>query len=380
MPWSRPTLSDLIDQAAADINSTVSGADARLRFSNLNVIARLMAGLAHQHYGYEDWIARMGVPFTAKDEFLAAWAAFKNVFLKPATQASVQVQFTGCTTGTSIPINTPLVRGDGIVYTCTVAGNEDGSGNILITVQANVAGAAGNSDIGVVLTLGVAIAGVPSNGAVSAVVSVGADVETENEFYNRMLEAYQNPPQGGSATDYVLWAKQVTGVTRAWCRPNGSGPGSVIVYFMEDDVRAGNSGFPIGTNGVATAETRAAPAFGDQLAVANYIFPLEPVTALVYASAPSQNAVVVTISGLSGATTATKDAVEAALDDMFFRLGSPGAVYLPDDAVGGTIDISDFEDAITSVPNTGDFILVAPAANVTSADGALPIRGTTTFP
>ena len=44
-----------------------------------------------------------------------------------------------------------------------------------------------------------------------------------------------------------------------------------------------HGGFPQGTNGVAALETRDTAATGDQLAVANYLYPLRPVTPIVYA-------------------------------------------------------------------------------------------------
>ena len=60
---------------------------------------------------------------------------------------------------------------------------------------------------------------------------------------------------------------------------------------MMDVSEAAHGGFPQGTNGVAGAETRDTAATGDQLAVANYIYPLRPATALVYACAPASQAV-----------------------------------------------------------------------------------------
>jgi uncharacterized phage protein gp47/JayE len=75
MPFSRPTLTQLIQQTAADIASAVPGADALLRFSNLGIVAKMFSGLAYLHYGYQDWIAKEAVPFTATDEFLEGWAA-----------------------------------------------------------------------------------------------------------------------------------------------------------------------------------------------------------------------------------------------------------------------------------------------------------------
>ena len=80
MPFSRPSLTQLRQQASADFTNNIPGADALLRYSNLQVIATVLAGMANQQYGYLDWISKQSIPFTATDEFLAAWGALKEVF------------------------------------------------------------------------------------------------------------------------------------------------------------------------------------------------------------------------------------------------------------------------------------------------------------
>src|SRR6202051_1725853 len=103
MPYSRPTLTDLRGQAAADISSGIQGSDPLLRFSSLQILGTALAGLAQEQYGYTDWVSIQANPFTATDEFLEAWAALKNVFREAATQAGMvvpgQVTFPG-TSGT----------------------------------------------------------------------------------------------------------------------------------------------------------------------------------------------------------------------------------------------------------------------------------------
>jgi hypothetical protein len=53
---------------------------------------------------------------------------------------------------------------------------------------------------------------------------------------------------GGDGEDYVAWALQVPGVTRAWSAPLEMGMGTVTVRFMMDDLRANDDplldGFP----------------------------------------------------------------------------------------------------------------------------------------
>lgn len=46
MPFSRPTLTQLRNQVAQQLNAELPGADALLRFSNLRVIGDIEAALA----------------------------------------------------------------------------------------------------------------------------------------------------------------------------------------------------------------------------------------------------------------------------------------------------------------------------------------------
>ena len=85
MPYARPTLTQLRDQALQDIQSGgLPGVDGLLQRAVLRVLAYALAGLSYLHYGYQDWIALQAVPWTAEDEYLEGWAALKSVNRKPA--------------------------------------------------------------------------------------------------------------------------------------------------------------------------------------------------------------------------------------------------------------------------------------------------------
>ena len=378
MPFSRPTLTALRSQTAGDINASLPGVDALLRFSNLGIMGDMQAGLANGLYGYLDWIALQMTPFTATGEYLEAWGALKGIIRKPATSASNgAVTFTG-TSGT-IPAGVVVYRTDGAAYTTLAAQTISGT-TAVVSIAAQVAGSSGNTSVGASMSLAVSIAGVNSQGTLSTALTGGSDVETDDELRTRVIQAYSQPSQGGAAADYVRWALNVPGVTRAWCVPSGYGAGTVQVLFMMDDAESAYGGFPQGTNGVATAESRAAAATGDQLTVANAIYPQQPVTALVYATAPTPNTVNMTIVGLASAGAATQAAVNAAFAGAIINSGVPG----------GTTPMSAIEGAIISVANTTGFVItsitctagtVTPGVegNVISNPGALPVAGVITF-
>lgn len=369
MPYSRPSLTQLRQQAAADITSGLPGADGLLRFSNLNVISTVVAGFANLQYGYLDWIAKQAVPFTCDDEFLAAWGALKNVFIIPASYAT-GIWTTIATNGVFLAAGKTLQRGDGVQY-ITTADAVAASGVLVAPVIAVAAGAAGNCDIGTQLTLGNTIPGVNTTGTAQAAFTGGADIEDQEAFRSRVLAAFAHPSQGGAADDYIEWALEVPGVTRAWILKSGQGIGTVVVYFMMDISEAAHGGFPQGSNGVATGETRDVAATGDQLAVANYIYgpSRQPVTALVYAVAPGATSINFTIASLLPNTTAMKTAIAAAITDCFTRLASPA----------GTVYMTDIQTSIAAIPGIIDFIITSPTTNVTTTTGNLPVLGTITW-
>ena len=375
MPFARPTLSDLRGQASADIAAALPGSDPLLRFSNLNILGTVQAGLSHLHYGYLDWIAQQSNPFTCSGEFLEAWAALKGVYRVPAGRATGTVAFTG-TNGTVLSAGTLITRGDGVSYRATTSGTVS-AGSVTVSVLADadptgLLGTRGNNLAGTALSLGTSIAGINAAGVAATAFTGGSDLETDDSLRARMLLAYQSTPRGGSASDYLTWALSSPGVTRAWPVPHGYGAGTVLVFVMLDNVQAAFGGFPQGTTGVATGETRATPATGDQLAVANLILPLQPVTALVYVLGPTPNTVAFTISGLATASAGTQAAVAAAIRTTFLTYG----------AVGGaptTVALSLIASAIAAVPLTTGFVITTPAGNVVSPAGSLPVLGTITW-
>jgi uncharacterized phage protein gp47/JayE len=387
MPYQRPTLSTLRSQAAADINSNIEGGDGLLRFANLFVLGTVLAGLTHEQFGYLDWIALQANPFTATDVYLEAWAALKSIFREPATAATGTATFQG-TVGYSLPSGSKFTRGDGYTYVTTAAGTVGAGGTVTVPAVAVLpgvdpvnypggGGAAGNTAAGTVVTLTVSVPGIQSTGTVATAFTGGADIELDGSLRTRMLQAYQNTPMGGAASDYVRWALAVPGVTRAWVSRNGFGTGTVVLYVMLDQAESGNNGFPVGTNGISANDTfpsgapRGTVATGDQLNIANQIFVEQPVTALVYVCGPSPNAINFTMSGIGTPPLATQVAIQAAIGYVFLEQGSPIA--------GGKVYLSDIETAISAISGTEGFVINSPTGNIPNVAGELPVLGTITY-
>jgi uncharacterized phage protein gp47/JayE len=356
MPFERPTLPTLIERAVADIEARLKPknptVDARLRRSNLNVLARVHAGAVHGQYGYLDWIARQVIYDTAEAEILERWASIWGVTRKAAAQAKGNVTFTG-NNGTAIPLGTVLVRSDGAEVT-TDAEVVIAAGTALAAVTAKLGGAAGNTDLNTKLALSTPISGVNSEATVAAGgLSQGTDKESDASLLDRLLSRIKAPPHGGAANDYVTWAKEVAGVTRAWEFANELGLGTVTVRFVRDDDAGG-----------------LIPDAGEIAAVQTYIDERRPVTCAVTVVAPVSVPLAFTFSALDPNTQTVKDAITAELKDLLLRDAKPG----------GTILLSHVREAISLAAGENNFTLTAPNADVAHATGQLATLGVVTWP
>ncbi|KXV65652.1 baseplate J/gp47 family protein [Gluconobacter oxydans] len=369
MAFSRPTLTDLRQQALQDIqNGGISGVNALLRFSVLYVLAMVLAGLAHLHYGYLDWISKQAVPWTATGTYLEAWGALKGITRKPATAASGQVSFTVSGTET-VPAGVSIQITGGLEAVST-AESVTSNGTTVVPCAVQASGAAGNVAAGSSASLGSPVAGIQTVGTVTLAFTGGADVEADSDLRPRILNAFEEGGENGSSKDYIKWATEVSGVTRAWVNPNGFGAGTVVVYFMMDNTRSSEDGFPQGGNGAAAAETRYAAASGDQLIVANALYTKQPVTALVIVCAPNPQPVDFTISDLGDDNTAANQLlIKGALQDMFVRLSGPG----------GTLFQSDWMEAIGAL-GLDQFSVSEPASSIVASNvGSMPVLGTISY-
>lgn len=232
--FAKPSLQSLINLAESNFNTRVPGADARLRNSVLNTLARTVAGQAHLLHNYLDWIARQAIPDTADAENLDNWGGVWGVTRTSSSKAEGGVTFTG-TNGTTIPAGTELQRSDGSLF-ITTADATISAGTATAATEAQTGGEDGNSAAGVAMRLVTPIEGVSSSGTVSAGGIVGGvDPESDDGYRARIIARIQAPPHGGAKTDYEQWALAVAGVTRVWVAPIELGLGTVTVRFVKDD-------------------------------------------------------------------------------------------------------------------------------------------------
>ncbi|MBA8064799.1 baseplate J/gp47 family protein [Citrobacter freundii] len=379
MPFKRKTLTELRDENRNFLQAELKNVGVLLRFANLKVVADMDAGMAHLHYGYLDYMALQSNPFTATGEYLAGWMALKRVYRKPASAAkSKNVKAVG-TANRIIPAGTILNRGDGYQYTVAteikIQDSGEGHGGITavlpdVTDNVTGGGANGNADAGTVLTLDINIAGVEAQLTLIEEATGGADIEDEEAFRSRGLLSWQEPPQGGSDTDYKKWALEVSGVTRAWVKRRLNGAGTVGVYIMCDGNL--NDGFPVGTDGISQLEEwGSVKASGDQLSVADHIYPLQTDTAIIFVCSPIRKTINFEIAGIKDADSTVVSSIKEALTSLFFDESNPDG--------SGKIDLSDINKSISNVDGTKGYILNIPSSNITFKIGEIPVLGEVKF-
>lgn len=351
MPFERPTLTELINRAETDLQSRMPNqSGGLLRRSVLAVIARVHAGIAHGLYGFLHWMSLQIFPDTSESEWLERQASLFGITRTPASAATGTVTFTG-SNGSTIPAGTVLLRSDGAEF-ATDSEGEVASGSVDVAVTASDAGADGNTDEGITLTLASPLSGVDSEATVATDgIAGGTDDEPDDDLRARLLQRMRNTPQGGAESDYERWALEVSGVTRAWVYPEHLGPGTVGVTFVMDN-----------------QEGTIIPGSGTVDDVQAYIDERRPVTADVTVFAPAAVPLDFTIDP-SPDTASVRLAIENELRDMLIRDAEPG----------GTILLSRIREAISISAGEENHDLVSPAADVTHSTGEIAVMGTITW-
>lgn len=307
MPWTTPTLKEVRRLNRDNLAAYLPGADATVPNSVVRVMSDQNAGGAHLTLRYVDYVATNLLPDKGETEWLDRWA---NIYLggrKAATFAAGQISVTG-TEGVLLPIGTQLASSDAVTYQ-TTAPVYLSSAATPAPVLALTAGSVGNREQGATLSLSTAVAGVDAQATVLE-ISGGADVENDDDLRARVLLRIRKVPMGGSADDYIRWALEVPGVTRAWSSPNGMGIGTVVVRFMCDDLRAGNGGFPLSQ---------------DIEAVRAHLDEVRPVAVKdFFAVAPIAYPLAISIDNLSRDTPSTRTAIAKAVREMLYDRAAPG--------------------------------------------------------
>ncbi len=355
MSYSRPTLKELINQAYSDLTTRVTGLEVRLRRAFETALAYCLAALTHGLYGHLFYLSQQLLPTAPSGEgTVRAWG--EMIELPPTDPGfAIGPVIFGGTPSTPLPAGTQFQRADGIVVATVDPLVIGGGGTAVGNVKAVLSGADSNTEAGVTLTIITPVAGISQTATVDGDgITGGADAEELEAYRERVLEQLAQRSTGGGPGDYVTWAKQVPGVTRAWSYPLEMGAGTTVVRFCTD-----NDISPI-PGPAKVAEVQA------------YIDSKKPETAVAYVVAPIQYTLNMTID-LTPDTTAVRNAVIAELEGRLRRDARPAPLG------GSTFPKSQLEESISLAAGETDHTTTVPAGNVALTTGQLPVLGTITW-
>lgn len=349
--FTRPTLPQLITAIRSDILTRLAADTtlAALRRTDAEVYARVQAAAVHTVYGYIDYLARNLLPDLADEDWLLRHGNMKRCPRKDATAAAGYVRWDGAAPGVTIDSGVTIQRDDLVSFTTTAAATTS-EGVLRVPVTCDDTGTTGNTDDGIAMRLTSPVEGLTSAG-VADTVEGGTDMEDLETWRGRIIERWYYTPQSGADQDYITWAKEVSGITRAWTYRHWSGVGTVGVMVANSDLIN-----PIPDDAVVEAAQA-------------YIEPLAPVAGSdVYVFAPAAHTVDFHIR-LNPDTEEVRYAVMAEVRAMMLRDGVPEGVLKP----------SRISEAISIATGEYSHELVSPTEDTSIAKGEIGVVGDFTW-
>lgn len=325
------TIRERILRDIANLDATAHTDDDSDNYIRATATASAVEGL----YDYLGWIARQIIPDTASTEYLEQHCALRGITRKAATKATGTLTLTG-RGGSVVPAYTQLKDVDGHTYQTAAAITLPGTGEAAtggVACEAVTAGALADL-VAATVTFVSAPSGIQAQASLT--LAGGSDAESDAALLARLLDYMSNPPAGGTAADYRLWAMEVDGVADATVYPLRQGPGTV------DIVITGEDGIP------DAAVVAAAQAKIDAER------PCTAKAATVYAPVARTVDMTLKIRVGTGVTLVTlKPRIVTALEAEYARL-----------APGDTLVLSRCVAAVASIDGVDDVSIASPSANI----------------
>lgn len=346
MEYEIPTLPALIKRTEADFERNAPDA---LRRADAKVAARALSGAAYELYGFQNWIARQSNPATCDEAMLLNWADWRlEEGQTPAVSAAGVAQVEGAS-GALVDAGQLYQSKDGRRYVVVDAVTLV-DGRARLKVVAEDMGTVGNIEGGS-LTAVTPVLGVNSTAVIDPDGIVGGtEQESIEALRARVQAAFKNPSKVGSGADFVAWALEVPGVTRAWPLPRWMGPGTFGLSFVRDN------------------DPNLIPTEAQVAEVQSYLDQKRPVTSEVYALAPEPLPIHFSLS-VKPDSTALRVAVEQSLRVLIDDEGGPGKTLLT----------THVHAAISNTPGESDHMLYEPALDVLVGPNQVAVPGVFTW-
>ncbi len=360
-------LATLASQARGFFTQAIPGAVVRLWANTFTVIGKVLALLDFEHELRRQYLYNQLFASTAAYQWLTRHGFELGLVPDSGTAATGSISATWSGDADIVPAGTQFERADGATYS-TVAATPASGETVTLVIQADDAGEAYNVDAGdtlaIIETNAVPI-GLGGSGSADATVLApgiagGVDPEDVETFRDRVLYRKRNPPQGGSAPDYVEWAGQALGTVK-----------NVYVDSFANDARSVWLCFTV------TDQPNGIPTAAEVATVQAYVSdPVRrPITARVFATGPTEVDVAIAIRNFAPDTDDTRAAVAAEIAALQVDVVEPAKPSTP-----YTLYVEEIEAAIKRATGVSHFTLVSPAADLTySTGGQFPVLQAPTY-
>ncbi|WP_158810239.1 baseplate J/gp47 family protein [Beijerinckia sp. L45] len=362
MGYSIRPLATLATQARQFFTQAIPGALVRLWANTFTVLGKVFALLDFEHEMRRKWLFDQLFASTAAYQWLTRHG-FELGLVPDGGNAASGFVTVPAAAGIIVLAGTQFQRADGATYS-TLADTTAAGATINLMLQADTVGAAYDVDAGDTLTV-IETTLVPIQLGTTATVDAdgitgGTDTEEVETFRARVLYRKRNPPQGGSAPDYVEWAGQALSTVK-----------NVYVDSFVNDTRSVWLCFTV------TDQPNGIPTDGEVATVQAYVSDTvrRPITARVFATGPTPIAVPIALKNFAPDTDDTRAAVAAeiaALQDDVIQPATPSTPF--------TLFVEEIEAAINRATGVTQFTLVSPAADITyTVGGQTPVLQVPTY-
>ena len=178
---------------------------------------------------------------TSYGQYLDYLGQVRGVTRLPATPSTGKVKFTG-QPGTVINAGTRVstqssANSSAIIFETTESGVINEQGEVTVSAVCTEAGTIGNVPAGTIVLMVEPVEGVTSVTNPEPFTG-GTDVEDDDAFRERILDARRLPITSGNKHHYRYWAMEVPGIGDAKVFPTWNGPGTVKVIIIDANKRA----------------------------------------------------------------------------------------------------------------------------------------------
>lgn len=368
MPWTTPPLTQVVTAVQRAMTGRLAGADAALARNNLGPVAKVIAGELYALHQFAAWAVDQRFVLTCDaDQLDRHGVEMKPPVLRKAAAAATGKVLLTSTGGATLDSGAVLIRSDGARYVALGGAIVPPAGTAEVSVAAELAGAAGSTDAGAVLTASTGLTGAADIEVGDGGLGGAADIEGDDAYRARLLFSKAYPEHGGAPADWLKYTLAVPGVTRAYIDPLGAGRGTVVVYPLFDGTRENGIGLESDRVAVETALRSAGPGAG-----------------LAVVRIPVARAIDVSITDMLPASPETQNAVALELAQTFAGNGRVAGYSEPHPSMPFLATAAKFSrswvwQAVANTTGEESHIVAAPSADTVLAPGEIAVLGALSF-